>query len=301
MRPLGGPRPRERLGDLLLRARPDAGVAAQLLRLGRRLQPGDGRDAELLPDPPRRLRAEAGQAHERRDLRRHLRLPLRQRVDLAVLDDLDDLRLDRLADSLQLLRLARRARAGRRTTASRGSARPPCGRRRCERGRLPRAPSGRRAARTAPRARSFRGSSAMVAIIGAAMRATVCLPTYNERENLEPMLARPAGRAARRRPRARDRRQLAGRHRASSPTASPRSSPFVSRPPPRAQGGARPRLPRRLPPRARRRRRARPRDGLRLLARPGGRAAADRRRRGGRRRRARLALRPRRPRSATGG
>ena len=33
-------------------------------------------------------------------------LLLRQRVDLAVLDDLDDLPLDRLADALQLLRLA---------------------------------------------------------------------------------------------------------------------------------------------------------------------------------------------------
>ena len=31
---------------------------------------------------------------------------LRQRVDLAVLDDLDDLLLDRLADALELLRLA---------------------------------------------------------------------------------------------------------------------------------------------------------------------------------------------------
>src|SRR3954470_16294830 len=35
---------------------------------------------------------------------------------------------------------------------------------------------------------SFRGKSAMQAIIGAAMRATVCLPTYNERDNLEPMV-----------------------------------------------------------------------------------------------------------------
>src|SRR5207237_9156859 len=34
----------------------------------------------------------------------------------------------------------------------------------------------------------FRASSATPAIIGAAMRATVCLPTYNELANLEPML-----------------------------------------------------------------------------------------------------------------
>ena len=42
----------------------------------------------------------------------------------------------------------------------------------------------------------------------------------------------------------------------------------VSRPAPRAQGGPRPCVHRRLPPRARRRRRARARDGLRLLPRP---------------------------------
>src|SRR6266550_1673840 len=36
---------------------------------------------------------------------------------------------------------------------------------------------------------TLRGSVlAMTAIIGSHMRATVCVPTYNERENLEPML-----------------------------------------------------------------------------------------------------------------
>ena len=55
--------------------------------------------------------------------------------------------------------------------------------------------------------------------------------------------------------------------------------------------GPRPRVPRRLPAGARRRRRLRPRDGLRLLARPGRRAAADRGVRGRRRPRARLPLR----------
>ena len=119
MRPFRGARARQRLGDLLLRAGPDPGVPAQLLRLRRRLQPVDGRDAELLPDPPRRLRTESGQAHERRDLRRHFRLPLRQRVDLTVFDDLDDLRLDRLADPLQRLGLPveRELRHGRRRLA----------------------------------------------------------------------------------------------------------------------------------------------------------------------------------------
>src|SRR5581483_10435058 len=63
---------------------------------------------------------------------------------------------------------------------------------------------------------------------------------------------------------------------------------------PPAKGRPRPRLPGRLPPCARRRRRARPRDGLRLLARPRRRPAADRRRRRGGRR-TRLAVRPRWP------
>src|ERR1700704_1570884 len=40
---------------------------------------------------------------------------------------------------------------------------------------------------------SFRGSSAIPAIIGAPMRATVCLPTYNERENLPRMIEALSG------------------------------------------------------------------------------------------------------------
>src|SRR5476649_2407987 len=40
-----------------------------------------------------------------------------------------------------------------------------------------------------PASSSFLGSpTATSAIIGGSMRATVCLPTFNERENLEPML-----------------------------------------------------------------------------------------------------------------
>ena len=68
------------------------------------LQLVERRHAELLPDPRGRLRAEAGQAHEEDDLGRDPVPALRQRVDLAVLDDLDDLLLDRLADPRQLLR-----------------------------------------------------------------------------------------------------------------------------------------------------------------------------------------------------
>jgi hypothetical protein len=100
-RPFRRARRRQRGGDLRLRPGPDPGVAAQLLCLSGRLQRLDGRDPELAPDPAGRLRPQAGQAHERRDLDGHLRLALGQRVDLAVLDRLDDLRLDRLADPLE--------------------------------------------------------------------------------------------------------------------------------------------------------------------------------------------------------
>ena len=56
-----------------------------------------------MPDARRRLRAEPGKAHERDHLGRDDLLAFGERVHLAVLDDLDDLLLDRLADSGQLL------------------------------------------------------------------------------------------------------------------------------------------------------------------------------------------------------
>ena len=93
-----------RIFSSLLAPRPVSG--AQPLLLGRLLQPGDRRDAELLPDPARGLRAEPGQPHELDDLLGNERFPLRQRLHLALLDDLDDLVLDRLADPGELLRLA---------------------------------------------------------------------------------------------------------------------------------------------------------------------------------------------------
>jgi hypothetical protein len=59
-----------------------------------------------LPYPRRRLRPEAGQPHEADDVGRDAVAPLRQRLDVARLDDLHDLLLDRLADPRQGLRLA---------------------------------------------------------------------------------------------------------------------------------------------------------------------------------------------------
>ena len=96
----------QRLQDALLELRAEPGERAQLLSLGRLAQLGDGRDAEVLPDPAGGLRAEPGEAHERDHVGRDDGLVLRQRVHLAVLDDLDDLALDRLADPLELLGLA---------------------------------------------------------------------------------------------------------------------------------------------------------------------------------------------------
>ena len=94
---------RQRLEDTLLRLRAEAGQRSQLFLLGRLLQLLDRRDVELTPDPSRRLRAEPRQPHEAHDFRRDDPLPLRKRVHLTVLDDLDDLLFDRLADPLQLL------------------------------------------------------------------------------------------------------------------------------------------------------------------------------------------------------
>src|SRR5258707_2363535 len=97
---------RERLEDLLLAFRPEPRQRPKALGLRRRLELGERRDAELLPDARGGLRPEPRQAHEQDDVGGDAGLALRQGLDLADLDDLDDLLLDRLADSLQLLRLA---------------------------------------------------------------------------------------------------------------------------------------------------------------------------------------------------
>ena len=94
----------ERGEDLLLALRPETRERPQPLALCRGLELVERLDAELTPDAGRGLRAEPGQLHEEDDLRRDALLVLRERFDLAHLDDLDDLLLDRLADALQLLR-----------------------------------------------------------------------------------------------------------------------------------------------------------------------------------------------------
>ena len=95
--------------------------------LGGRLQPVERRDPELRPDPRRRLRADSGKPQEVDDTGRHEAASLRERVHLAVLDDLDDLVLDRLADPRAAPSPCPRARARRSAAGTRGSAPPRAG------------------------------------------------------------------------------------------------------------------------------------------------------------------------------
>ena len=95
----------ERRQDLHLAplAQPLEVTQATLVRGSAQL--GQAGHSELAPDPRGRLRPEPGQPQEDGHLARDLGAPLRERVHLAVLDRLDDLRLDRLADPLELGRL----------------------------------------------------------------------------------------------------------------------------------------------------------------------------------------------------
>ena len=96
----------EGLQDLLLAARAHPGEVAQPPGFGRGLQPVERGDAELHPDARRGLGSDSRKPEEVDDTRRDETAALRERVHLAVLDDLDGLRLDRLSDPGQLLRLA---------------------------------------------------------------------------------------------------------------------------------------------------------------------------------------------------
>ena len=122
------------------------------------------------------------------------------------------------------------------------------------------------------------------------MRAVICLPTYNERENLEPMV-RALGEQLdpdRDRVLVLDDNSPDGTGELADELAA--ELPWVEVLHRAAQGRARSGLHRGLPAGARRGSRARARDRLRLLPRSRRRAPADRRLRGRRRRRARLAL-----------
>ena len=178
----------ERLQDLLLALLPEPREVAQPPVLGRGLQALERGDSELGPDPGGRLRADAGQPQEVDHAHGDALASPRERVHLPVVDDLDDLLLDRLPDSGQLGRATRERELGDR------------------RRRLPdtrrRAPVGDDLERLLRE--DLRDVREQVELVGdlrvpgqrlghAAMirtmpRAVVCLPTYNERENLEAMV-----------------------------------------------------------------------------------------------------------------
>ena len=270
------------------RLRAHARQRAQPLRLRRLAQLLERRDPELLPDLPRALRPEPGQAHEEDDL---------------------------VAGSRPCASSARGSRRPRRS--GRSSPRSSC--------RSPAAPSrGRRRASSATGADVSR-TRVRGAAVGGDAEAVVAADLREVGEQIELIGHVRVPRQRRRHP-GDDMRRRCAPPSASPRTTSARTSSAwfarctrsashvlviddnspdgtgeiadalaaeldgVVRPAPRAEGGPRPRVPRRLPPGARRRRRADPRDGLRLLARPGRRPAADRRGRG-RRPRPRLALR----------
>jgi hypothetical protein len=88
-----------RLEDVLLEPRAETGKRPQALSARGLLQLGERRHAELLPDLAHRLRAEAGDVQELDHLGWDRLAPLRERLDLAGVHDLDDLVLDRGADS----------------------------------------------------------------------------------------------------------------------------------------------------------------------------------------------------------
>ena len=223
---------------------------------------------------------------------RDARLQLVGRRDRAVLEQGVDLLGDRLAHPRRAPPPAPGAPSPRPTRPPRGSPWPRCGRRR------PGTRPPRRARRGWPAPRRPPLSHRCAPELGYAPvpSAWLVLPTYNEAENLEPMVRAVLPQLAERRidarrswswttPRPTAPAQIADRLAAEIAEVAGAA--------PDAQGRARPRLSGRLRRRAGGRRRPGPPDGLRLLARPGRRAAPDRGR-GRRGRRARLALRARR-------
>ncbi len=185
----------ERLQDSLLGLRAEPGERSQPLGLGSSSKLVQRRDPELLPDPSRRLRAEGREPEELGDAARDPLLALGQRLDLA--------RSRRSGRSwtrsscrfpgASWPRL--RGRARRSGLQPYGSGRRLGGRRAPGTAPRPRARAGRQAGRTGrPPARSGAASSPRHDHMDVLV---VCLPTYNERENLEAMVSALVRRAAR--------------------------------------------------------------------------------------------------------
>ncbi len=216
-----------------------------------------------------------------------------ERLDLADLDDLDDLLLDRLADSLQLLRAAvereLRDRARRLAHPRRRAA---VGEDAKRLGALELEQVGEEVELVRDVGVPGQRGHVTRSYVASSLRAEtpiVCLPTYNERENLEPMLRALAPLGVR--VLVIDDNSPDGTGEIADRLAA--ELDFVSVLHRHAKEGLGPAYLAGFRARARGRRRARPRDGLRLLPRPDRTCprliAACR---GRRRSRARLPLRP---------
>ena len=93
---------RQRLEQLLLDLRAEPAQLADLLLLGGRAQRVERVDAELVVEPPRALRPEARQVHDRDQPGRELVAQLLRGRDVAGLVERVDLLLERLADAVDL-------------------------------------------------------------------------------------------------------------------------------------------------------------------------------------------------------
>ena len=177
---------RESLQDALLRLRTEPGQGSKPLRLRGKSQLFEVGNAELLPELSRRLRPEPGHVHDVDEPRRDPLAELGERLQIPGLGELHDLALDRGADPGKLpgLSVERELRHGKRRFPD----------------PLRGAPVGEQAERvrpveleqvgeqlerigklTVPRESPGHARDDMPML-------AVCLPTYNERENLEPMV-----------------------------------------------------------------------------------------------------------------
>ena len=166
----------QRLQDVLLDLRPEPGQRPQALLLGRVAQtrrrvvtPSSSqiRRAVFGPRPGSRMNATTSAGIRAS--------PLGHRLDLARLDDLDDLLLDRLADALQLLRLPVEGELRDRAAGLADPLRGAAVRQHTKRLRRPRARACRRAVRAARPPLRSRGS-ATAAIIGTVHKTTSASP-----------------------------------------------------------------------------------------------------------------------------
>ena len=144
------------------------------------------RAAVFGPRPGRRMKSTTSCGNER--------LPLRERLDLALLDDLDDLLLDRLPDPLELLRPAvERELRDRARRVAHPCGRPPVRDHPERLGSFELQQVGEelellRDLRVLRQRRHVADHMRVPRYAHPVPGATICLPTYNERENLESML-----------------------------------------------------------------------------------------------------------------